>query len=317
MQTRDLNKDELKAQRVASLATRFMESRAPISSQEIHSNFYADLSDASFGRAFDRDRDSLALCGLSVQKCGTDGTYALWKVDEDASYADGTAISAQEAYAFALACRPLLDAEGFPLSEDLGYALMKIYNSFDTAAEGAPGSHKDSPEELALCRAMASGQALQLVYERADGQRSARLVAPYGTFSFRERLYVVGPQLQKDGEVVPDSMRTYRMDRVASAKLSQTRFEVPLDFDVADYRKLPFQMGAAVCEGRFEVPASARAAVRGAGAALGENDDELVAAVSDLQDAAAWAISVGARPVAPPELVDTWKAQLEGVMLNG
>ena len=54
-----------------------------------------------------------------------------------------------------------------------------------------------------------------------------------------------------------------------------------------------------------------------AGAQLADGQGEFVAAVSSLEDAAAWAISVGARPTAPEELVAAWRKQLEGVVRNG
>ena len=52
---------------------------------------------------------------------------------------------------------------------------------------------------------MATGKALEMEYEDAKGQLSTRVIAPYGTFSFRERLYVVGPQVERDGTVVLDA----------------------------------------------------------------------------------------------------------------
>ena len=164
---------------------------------------------------------------------------------------------------------------------------------------------------------MATGKAFEMEYEDAKGQLSTRVIAPYGTFSFRERLYVVGPQVERDGTVVLDSVRTYRFERILKAKLTSIAFEVPRDFDISDHRKLPFQMGEPVCEGHFDVPEAARAEVLKAGARLADGQGELVAAVSSLEDAAAWAISVGVRPTAPEELVAAWRKQLEGAVRNG
>ena len=65
------------------------------------------------------------------------------------------------------------------------------------------------------------------------------------------------------------------------------------------------------------MPEEARSEVLKGGARLADGQGEFVAAVSSLEDAAAWAISVGARPTAPEELVAAWRKQLEGVVRNG
>lgn len=314
---KEMTKDDEKVERIVRLATFFMQSRGAVSSARIHSEFYGELSSDSFTKAFSRDRNELAVCGLMLKKCGTDGTYPLWKVDEEASYADSTALSYTDAFTFALACQPFLNDEGFPLSTDLDFALKKIYNYFDRDAKDFASGHVDSREERVLRMSMASSRAFEMVYEDARGQKSTRVVAPYGTFSLREHLYIVGPQLEKGGAVLPDSIRTYRLERIQKASPTSIAFEVPQDFDISDYRKLPFQMGEPVCEGRFDVPDEVRGAVVKAGARLADGQNELVAKVSDLTDAAAWAISVGVRPTAPAELVAAWKAQLEGVICNG
>lgn len=317
MGSKEMTKDDEKVERIASLAAYFMQARSAVSSETIHSRFYPALSGDSFNRAFSRDRGDLAICGLVLKKCGSDDSHSLWKVDEETSYADSAALSPVDAFAFALACQPLLRTEGFPLSTDLDFALKKIYNYFDSDARGFKSGHTESREEKALRTSMATGKAFEMDYEDAKGQVSTRIIAPYGTFSFRDRLYVVGPQVQRDAAVVLDSVRTYRFDRVLRAKLTSIAFEVPQDFDISDYRRLPFQMGEMVCEGHFDVPEGAAADVARAGARLADGQGELVAAVSSLEDAAAWAISVGARPTAPEELVAAWRKQLEGAVNNG
>lgn len=317
MGSKEMTKDDEKVERIASLAAYFMQARSAVSSEAIHTRFYPSLSVDSFNKAFSRDRADLAICGLVLKKCGSGDARALWKVDEETSYADSTALSPTDAFAFALACQPLLRTEGFPLSTDLDFALKKIYNYFDSEAASFASGHKDSREERVLRTSMATGKAFEMEYEDAKGQVSTRVIAPYGTFSFRERLYVVGPQVERDGTVVLDSVRTYRFERILKAKLTSIAFEVPRDFDISDHRKLPFQMGEPVCEGHFDVPEAARAEVLKAGARLADGQGELVAAVSSLEDAAAWAISVGARPTAPEELVAAWRKQLEGAVRNG
>lgn len=305
------NKDDLKAQRVASLAARFMEAQTPVTSMSIYSTFYPDLSMDSAQKAFKRDRESLAICGLVVREVGVDGSQSLWQVDEKSSYAGQVDIDPADAAAFAVACQPLLLDPAFPMSEELGFALTKVYSAFGRKAENVAGSTRRGDKvERALATAMTCGQALQIDYVDAQGAGSSRLIAPYGTFALRGRLYVVAVRLDEKGTPVEDSIRTYRAERIKKATVKKAvRYEVPADFDVADYRKLPFQLGPAVCVGSFLMPEEGAEEDEGAASAAPR---ELP--VSNLEDAAAWAISVGARPVAPAELVDAWKQQLEGVL---
>ena len=128
MGSKEMTKDDEKVERIASLAAYFMQARSAVSSEAIHTRFYPSLSVDSFNKAFSRDRADLAICGLVLKKCGSGDSHALWKVDEETSYADSTALSPTDAFAFALACQPLLRTEGFPLSTDLDFELKKIYN---------------------------------------------------------------------------------------------------------------------------------------------------------------------------------------------
>lgn len=307
------NKDDLKAQRVASLAARFMEAQTPVPSMAIYSTFYPELSMDSAQKAFKRDRESLAVCGLVVREAGTDGDQKLWQVDEKSSYAGKVTINPADAAAFAIACQPLLDDPAFPMSEELGFALTKVYAAFGRGAENVAGStRRDGKVERALMAGLAGGQAVQIDYVDAQGAGSSRLIAPYGTFALRGRLYVVAARLDEKGTPIEDSIRTYRAERIKRATVKKgVRYEVPADFDVADYRKLPFQMGPSVCVGTFLMPDDEAATTD---AATTDAATTLDLPVSSLEDAAAWAISMGARPTAPQELVNAWRLQLEGVL---
>ena len=103
MGSKEMTKDDEKVERIASLAAYFMQARSAVSSEAIHTRFYPSLSVDSFNKAFSRDRADLAICGLVLKKCGSGDSRALWKVDEETSYADSTALSPTDAFAFALA----------------------------------------------------------------------------------------------------------------------------------------------------------------------------------------------------------------------
>ena len=323
------NKDEQKARRVAELAVYLMNAKVPVPSSQIHSKFYEWLdSDDSFVRAFARDREGLAACGLVLVGTVGAGGEKYWQVDAGRSYSQGATLGPADAALLALVCGPLLSDGAFPLSEDLGFALAKVYDEFDgTAAMG--GSMRDqSRVEKVLRGCLERRHAMRMDYVRADGSRVGGVVAPYGTFGFRDRLYVVAQKLSGDGEPIADGMRTYRVERIKKAtELASVGFEVPQDFCVADWRRLPFQMGTTLFRGTFEAAPECEAEIRrqvgNAGTVFSPDEKKgqslllIEADVADATDAAAWAISVGARPVAPQELVDAWRAQLEGVIAHG
>ena len=363
------NKDEQKARRVAELAVYLMNAKVPVPSSQIHSKFYEWLdSDDSFDRAFNRDRAGLAACGLVLDGTIGAGGEKYWQVDAARSYSQGATLGAADAALLALLCGPLLSDGTFPLAEDLGFALAKVYDEFDGTAAVSGGTRDQSRVEKVLRSCLEARHAMRMDYVRADGTRVSGVVAPYGTFGLRGRLYVVAQKLSGDGTPVVDGMRTYRVERIKKAtELAKVTFEVPGDFCVADWRRLPFQMGPAVFRGTFEVASELEAEVRRQVGAAGtffspgkttkeegssELTDKITAAssetrplggilsvnseraecgkgrrgeksllleadVADATDAAAWAISVGARPVAQQELVDAWRGHLEGVIARG
>ena len=74
----------------------------------------------------------------------------------------------------------------------------------------------------------------------------------------RGHLYMVAPSIDESGAVIEGSAHTYRIDRVRRAsKVAGPSFEIPEDFDVRDWQKLPFQIGSVTCEGVFAVPVQA------------------------------------------------------------
>ena len=138
--------------------------------------------------------------------------------------------------------------------------------------------------------------------------------------------------------VIEGSAHTYRIDRVRRAsKVVGPSFEIPEDFDVRDWQKLPFQIGPVTCDGVFAVPVQAAQefskVTLGKGTFL-EPDDTLGAnevattshspasllwriEISSLDDAASWAIAEDITPIAPSELVSAWRSKLKGVVAYG
>lgn len=320
----ELSSDDTQARRVLSLAVEFMNARGPVPASTIE-RYYPDLSPESRNRAFHRDRESLALCGIIVERVAKPDGAMAWQVDESRSFVEGSTLSERDAFLLDVACLPLVNDPEFTFRDELRIALAKIDHAFaaDPVVSLSASTTRDDRDLATLRSCMTRGCAARIAYTRADGEESTRVVAPFGFFGLRGRLYMVAPRIDQDGTLEPDSMRVYLIDRVRGAKaLDKVRFEVPDDFDVADWRKLPFQIGPTVCTCEFLVPEGALDELRRAALGRGVLDEgprgtTWFVETSSVEDAAAWAIAHGIRPVAPEELVIAWRSALGEVACRG
>lgn len=321
----ELTKDDERARRLCSLALEFMNATRPIPSPEVARTFYPDLSPDSFRRAFSRDRETLFSCGVSIEDVRSGGGESRWFINEQATFVQGTELGALDAAALEVACQPLLDDPAFPLESELRMALAKIANAFAEPTSGvatSPEARHQSRQLSTLLSCTLRSHGAKISYTDAQGRESTRLVAPFSFFELWGRLYLVAGRLDENGDLVEGGTRTYRVERVAAAEEAKsTSFQVPDDFCVQDWRKLPFQMGPAKVTGVFQVPEDREADVRPASLGqgrFGERDGVLVweVPIADVSAAASWAVAQGIQPMAPTELVDAWKSVFEGVLAH-
>lgn len=313
-----LTRDDERARRICSLAIGFMNAKAPVPSSDVARDFYPDLAPDSFRRAFLRDREALAACGVVIEERGSDGGESLWGADEGC-FARGAELGALEAAALEVACQPLLGDPGFSMADELRLALAKLTRAFaEAGVVASPPRHE--PRSFTVLRScLLAGHAASISYTDAHGVSSERLIAPYGLFELRGVRYLVAARIGEGGAPEESSERTYRLDRVSSAEERRTvSFEVPADFCVDDWRRLPFQMGDPTITARFEIPRGREQDLRRAAGVHGTfelGDDVLVWEVPASSEAAAasWAVAQGIRPLAPEGLVSAWEHVLEGV----
>jgi len=315
----ELNDDDEKARRVLSLALEFMNARQAISSTRIARDIYPELSPDSFRKAFLRDRKSLCDIGIALVGEKGPGEDVCWSANSETSFAQGADLDVKDALVMDIACQPILGDPEFPLRDELRFALAKIDTAFGdiTYPAGSRVLHDD--RVVSALRSCAHAcHAARITYTDAAGKRSERLVAPYGFYGMRGSLYMVAP-LVEGGLVVAGSVRVYNVSRVkAATEEPGTSFSVPQDFSVEDYRRLPFQFGPTACVATFEAPACSAQEVEALSLGRGcfvvnENAVAWTVDVSDVGDAASWAIASGVRPTAPRELVDEWRKRLEEV----
>lgn len=309
--------DERRAERAATLATYLMGARYPVGTAAIYERFYSELSDANRRKTFSRDRELLASAGVLVRDAGWRDGEKAWEIDADASYASAAELSPLEAIALDIACQPLLEDHGFTHGEALRHALAKIDRTFgdpDQAVRASPAERSRASQIVLGC--IDRGRIANVTYRDAKGIVSKRDFAPYGTFPCRGRGYVVGDFIEEDDDGATTRRRTLRLDRIESARETSRATVVPEGFDIADYLLLPFQIGPTTCTARFFVPESrlealSASCLRSGTVANGKKGAEWTVDVSDVDDAASWAVAQAIRPLEPAELVESWKKCLK------
>lgn len=284
--------DERAARRVLAIAIAFTNARRALSMPELHREFYPDMSDATFRRAFLRDRERLAMAGMLLQSGPNVDGYASWRVDEEASFINENPLSQEDALVLDFMLLPLASDPSFPYSRDLRHALTKIDRSFDGSSRAAipPEARKRNNNISRLEDCLTARHPACVSYTKADGSKTQRVLAPYGFFFLHGSTYMVAARLDDDAPA-EEPPHTYNLERVSSVKaLARKTYERPLDFDVRDYIKLPFQMGPSRYLATFRMP----------------NGHTFSAPVNDTGVAVSWAIAKGARPLEPTDLVHEW-----------
>ena len=296
---REPTADEKAARRILSMAIGLMNARRPRSTTEIRHDFYPEMADAAFKKAFKRDRERLETCGIHLREAGRVDRVATWCVDEEASFATEGALSPDDALTLDFLLAPLASDPTFPYARDLRVALAKIDRGFDgsSLAQVSPEARMRNNYLTRIEESLLERRMIEIEYKRADGSRTKRALAPYGLFTLNGKNYMVAARSgASDGE----PPHTYNLDRVQSLKeLHGSSFELPVDFDVRDFIRLPFQIGEIVCDGTFLDPTSSSTQTH---------------TVADIGDACAWAISEGLIPLSPPELRSLWKSRLKSVV---
>lgn len=314
-----MTEDDLRAARVLTLAVKFFGTSRPVASSTIWSDLYPDLDEGSFKRQFLRDRELLESFGISIREADGSDPDTLWRVDEHNSYVGGDALDASDARMLYVLCHDMAFDQAFPYRDELRMALAKISRMYRGGT--TTQSDQTSPTEhkllAALVACMSNRHGADVTYTDAKGFTSRRTIALLGSFGLHGHTYFVASRIDSAGSMVPDSVRTYRLDRFDRVReLHNLSYQIPLDFSVSDYERLPFQIGDAIGTARFLVAEaeskqlSRAIAIHGS---LRTEDDTQVWEVpfSDTQLAASWAIGSSVVPIGPESLVDAWHATLD------
>lgn len=292
---REPTEDERTARRVLALAIALINARRPVTTTDIHREFYTDLREDSFRRAFLRDRNHLAKAGLVIRRGPNQGDSYTWEVNQEASFAQEGMITKEDALALDVLLLPLASDPSYPYAQDLRLALTKIDRTFDDSSFVTipPSARRRNNNITRLEECMTLLRGAHLVYDRVDGTRTNRMVAPLGFFYLNGRTYMVASRMV-DGELTQP--HTYNLERVVSVREApKATFSRPLDFDVRDYVLLPFQIGTLLYEASFR----------------SDDGSTRTETVCDEPMAASWAIAEAVTPTYPPSLVMEWERQLK------
>lgn len=312
------SEDDKSARRVLSVAIAFINATRPLSTTEVRRDLYSDLGDDAFRKAFARDRERLASAGLVLRNGPRVDNEVTWETDEESSFARESLLTRQDALMLDLLLLPLASDPSFPYARDLRMALAKIDRSFDGSSQiSIPKSARQRDSRLTNAEeCLARRQVIRMTYERADGTFTDRDVAPYGIFSLNGNNYLVAARLEGR---TPQEPHTYNLSRVHKMQVvKRATYEVPDDFDVRDFIRLPFQIGPTVTTAEFVIPADVLREVRprmaGHGTWTRHGDDaRFVTDCADMSVAASWAVAEGAIPVRPRALVEEWHSVLSGM----
>lgn len=319
-----LDLHEESAGRALKLALYFINSSSPSPTDEVCRAIYDDDFEAaqldSQKKKFERDRALLAQSGIIITSTPDplNQSVKLWSIDRERSFVAAPALTAQESAFLYLVCSAFMNDSSFVHRDDLRFALIKL----DRGSAGlkalrpvlprfAPNKNLETLREAATQRI-----AVELNYQKADGEKIKRQLAPLGFFSLDGSSYFVGAKLGGEQSLSDEAPHSYRVDRIKKVTpLPQLHFDVPDDFDPLDWKALPFQVGDVCAAARFAVPAKRelelKRQVRKQG--IFSNTNGLLTfetQVSSLDKAASWACFEGVVPLDPPELVERWRALL-------
>lgn len=314
-----LGESDVQARRLLDITMTLESSDAPVSSRRIKELHYPSVTDGSFRRMFNRDRQRLTLCGVIIRRANKPPDEALWEIDDADSFVGDRQLTPRESVILDVACAQLASDPSFPLYANLRTALAKIDRDFDSESPvdlSDPAVPRDPRLEV-LVNAYLARHAVQVSYRRADLEIVERTIEIFGFFSISDHAYAVAQTSSSDMHLPVNQPHCYRIDRFIKVReCPGSSYVIPPEFDIHDYVLLPFQIGPKLYDAEFCAPHDVIPHVKhdfhdATHALFKENDSVLSLVVCDEDKAASWAIAEGIRPLKPQSLVAAWRRLLQ------
>lgn len=272
-------------------------------------------------RKFRRDREQLAELGIYIVEDKNEGTSETeespWKIDEERSFV--TLVKEENATQLLHIIEAELMRPITPLRVPLSSIKTKVLECY-----GAMGAAADecSEREKNLWAAYGLKRQLVFTYTNAKNEQKRRTVSIYGLFEDRGELYFVGL------DSANNEIRTFKLSRVKNFNKLGSTYAIPDDFSLDDYRFFSFDIAnehmytvkfllpSDLTEREINKITHKRGQIENQGGSLIWTTE-----ASNLRLAARYALvhsREGMKPLAPAELVETWKEQInKAVALHG
>ena len=323
-----MSHDTDKLIRQLSLVAFLMADPRPLTARDIKSNVegYSEMSDEAFARRFYSDRSELIALGVPLSSQRDEFTgEELYSVESEQYFLPPLELSNDELAALQTSFY-LLEGR-FAYAAPLRLALQNLALGRPTALEAStpdgvrvemldPDYHAaEMPGRLTkLEGAISKGRTVRFSYwPIGRRQSSERVVNPYALYSDNGAWYVVGNAQDRD------AVRTFRVSRIQGEIRFATRrerdFRIPPEFDVSVFRgRPPWQVGEIIGEARIGVSDDTAWWVERAYSNRGELEDGVfVTPYASIDQLVTWILRQDgrAKPIDPPELVDSVRAALE------
>jgi proteasome accessory factor BC len=334
-----LTHDADKLIRQLSLVAYLMAEQRPVTARDVKLRVegYANMGDEAFARRFYADRSELQGLGVPIASVRDEFTSEeLYSLREEQYFLPSVELTDSELAALQTSFY-LLEGQ-FAYAEPLRLALQNLAlgRAWPVADPGpktatvellGPSYTSEVAQRLAkLEQAISRQRTVKFRYWTITSDSEAeRTVNPYGLFELNGVWYVVGDDLERDGDA--DRRRTFRVSRIRGEIKFATRrerdFRMPADFNVTAYRdRAPWRLaaeetGTAV----LHIAPDASWLVERRFGAYGEFEEQadgsgrFSTAYSEIEPLSAWILSLGGRavPVEPAALVDAVAADLRTV----
>lgn len=311
------------AQRILNLLFILNATSAPIPTSQIIADSdlgYGSGNPESDKRKFNRDREALAAQGVVIRDMRPQGSSktdeGFWALDRESTFAAGGLLDTESVETLLKVVDLELENPNSPFLIPARRIRAKLLELTGTNPNTAPDTQATAAEE-AVWSAFSLKKTLRFTYRNARGDKKNRSCCIYGIFSDRGIGYFVGL------DDISGEIRTFRIDRVVSAKKPGRAYEIPQGFSVRDYFFLPFDFTEnnstkavfGFPSQRTEAELRAFTLDRGT-LELGESQTRWLwtVEVADLSTAARYALAhthLEPEPLEPQALIDAWNCEID------
>jgi proteasome accessory factor B len=235
-----------RTERLLDLITYLLNSRDPVSWQEIKNHFPEDYDrgvEESNQRKFERDKAELVSLGIPIDyQPGSETKKEGYIIEKEKLFLPEVKFTSPECSLLLLAASAVLESDTFPYHEQLEAALRKIVHEDSSPAPGLEirysGPQKSHPTSIQeIQEALERRKTVRFSYFAfSTGKTSNRQVNPYGLVFRRGQWTLVGwDHTRKD-------VRSFVLSRISGeVTVNQKRpgtpdYKIPADFSLERYR---------------------------------------------------------------------------------